>query len=159
MSEGSIATAREAVDTALAVLRAESGLVSGQELIDQLMFLKMATRQCEHDALHTIARLDREGEFAERGVRPAPAVADLLRCRESESRRLVAVAGSVFPTSLHGEPLEPRLPATAMALGGWEIDQAHAEVIERVLGSDAAGRLDPETWAGAETQLADWARI
>jgi len=28
-----------------------------------------------------------------------------------------------------------------------------------VLGSDAAGRLDPETWAGAETQLADWARI
>src|SRR5882672_701525 len=139
MSESSMATARLAVDAALAVLRAESGSVTGQELIDQLKFLKMVIRQCEHDALHTIARLDREGEFAERGVRAAPAVADLLRCRESESRRLVAVAGSVFPTSLHGEPLEPRLPATAMALGGWEIDQAHAEVIrseERRVGKE-----------------------
>jgi len=159
MSESSIAAARLAVDTAMAVLRAESGSVGGQELIDQLKFLKTVIRQAEHDALHTIARLDREGEFAERGVRPAPAVADLLRCRESESRRLVAVAASVFPTSLHGEPLEPRLPATAMALGGWEIDQAHAEVIERVLGSDPARRLDPGRWASAEVQLADWARI
>src|SRR5882672_833285 len=159
MSESSIATARQAVNTALAVLRAESSSVTGQELIDQLKFLKTATRQCEHDALRTIARLDREGEFAERGVRPAPAVADLLRCRETEARRLVAVAASVFPTSLHGQPLQPKLPGTAMALGGWEIDQAHAEVIERVLRSDAAGRLDPRLWANVEIQLADLARI
>ena len=26
----------------------------------------------------------------------------------------------------------------------------------RVLGSDAAGRLDPQRWAGAEAQLAAW---
>jgi len=44
---------------------------------------------------------------------------------------MVAVAASVFPTSLAGVPLEPRLPATATVLGGWEIDRAHAEVIER----------------------------
>jgi len=110
MSESSIATARQAVDTALAVLRAESGLVSGQELIDQLKFLKMAARQCEHDALHTIARLDREGEFAERGVRAAPAVADLLRCTPSESRRLVAVAASVFPPRCTASRWNPNCP-------------------------------------------------
>jgi len=159
MSESSIATARQAVNTAMAVLRAASSSVTGQELIDQLKFLKTVSRQAEHDVLHTIARLDREGEFAERGVRPAPAVADLLRCRETEARRLVAVAASVFPTSLHGQPLPPKLPGTAMALGGWEIDQAHAEVIERVLRSDAAGRLDPRLWANVEIQLADLARI
>jgi len=159
MSESSIREARQAVNTAMATLRAESSSVTGQELIDQLQFLKTVIRQAEHDSLHTVARLDREGEFAERGVRPAPAVADLLRCRETEARRLVAVAASVFPTSLRGEPLEPRLPATAMALGGWEIDQAHAEVIERVLRSDAAARLDPRLWANVETQLADLARI
>ena len=72
---------------------------------------------------------------------------------------MVAVAESVFPTSLHGQKLEPVLPATATALGGWEIDQAHAEVIERALRTDAARRLDPDTWAEVEVQLADWARL
>nr|MBA2322579.1 DUF222 domain-containing protein [Pseudonocardiales bacterium] len=75
------------------------------------------------------------------------------------ARRLVATATAVFPTSLSGRPLEPKLAATAMALGGYEIDQAHAEVIERVLSSDAARRIGPEYWAGAEAQLADWARV
>jgi 5-methylcytosine-specific restriction protein A len=65
----------------------------------------------------------------------------------------------VFPTSLHGEALEPRLPATATALGGWEIGRAHGEVIERALSTDAAGRLTPEEWSGVEVQLADWARL
>jgi 5-methylcytosine-specific restriction protein A len=120
--------------------------------------LKSAARQVEHDMLHTIAQLDADGVFPERGMRTSTAVADLLRCTSAEARRLVATAGSVFPTSLAGEPLEPRLPATATALGGWEIDRTHAEVIERLLSSDAAQRLDPETWAGVEAQLADAAR-
>jgi len=47
------------------------------------------------DALHTLARLDRGGWFAERGA-CAPAVADFVRCTRVESRRLVAVAASVF---------------------------------------------------------------
>jgi len=38
MSESSIAAARQAVNTALALLRAESSSVTGQELIDQLKF-------------------------------------------------------------------------------------------------------------------------
>jgi hypothetical protein len=50
------------------------------------------------------------------------------------------------------------LPATATTLGGWEIDRAHAEVIEHLLSSDAAQRLDQETWSGVEALLADAAR-
>jgi len=159
MSRSSIAIADQAVFAALAASRAASASAAGQVLIDRLLFLKSVVRQAEHDALHAIAQLDSDGEFVERGVRPAAGVADLLRCTPVESRRIVAVAASVFPTSLAGVPLEPRLPATAMALGGWEIDRAHAEVIERALSSDAAGRLDPEVWTSVEATLADYARL
>ncbi|MDQ2708819.1 MAG: 13E12 repeat family protein [Actinomycetota bacterium] len=64
----------------------------------------------------------------------------------------------MFPTSLAGEPLEPRLPTTA-ALSGYQIDTAHADVIERALSSDAARRIGPDYWGGAEAQLADWAHL
>jgi len=146
------------VNAALAQFRVATSSASEQDLIDKLLFLKSVVRQAEYEALHTIAQLDSDGVFVERGMRTAPAVADLLRCTRVEARRLVATAASVFPTSLAGEALEPRLPATATALGGWEIDRAHAEVIERLLSSDAARRLDPETWSGVETLLADAAR-
>ncbi|HEX4251201.1 MAG TPA: DUF222 domain-containing protein [Pseudonocardia sp.] len=159
MSESSIATARQAVLSALDALDAVSGSIGGQDLIDQLPFLNLVKRRAEHTALHAVARLDCEGEFTDRGVRPALAVADLMRCTLAESRRMVALAWSIFPTSLQGAALEPRLPAPATALGGWEIGQAHGEVIERVFGTDAAGRLAPEVWAGLGVQLADWARL
>jgi 5-methylcytosine-specific restriction protein A len=71
---------------------------------------------------------------------------------------MVAVARAVFPTSLGGVALEPRLPATAMALAGWEIDQAHAEVIEHALRKGAAERISPEHWSSLEEQLAGLAR-
>jgi 5-methylcytosine-specific restriction protein A len=159
MSECSIAYAEQAVFAALAQSRVVSSSASGQELIDRLKFLKSVARQAEHDMLYTVAQLDGRGEFTDRGVRTPAAVADLLRCTSVEARRLVAAATSVFPTSLSGELLEPRLPATATALGGWEIDRAHAEVIQRALDSDAAGRLEPAVWSEVETMLADLARL
>src|SRR5882757_9172878 len=157
MSESSIASGDQAVFSALAQSRVASGSASGQELIDRLTFLKSVIRQAEHDMLHTVAQLDGRGEFTDRGIHTASAVADLLRCTAVQGRRMVAVAAGVFPTSLTGEPLAPRLPATA--LDGWEIDRAHAEVIERALSSDAAQRLDPGTWTGVESTLADLARL
>jgi len=140
------------------LLRAELSMAGGQDLVDNVKFLKSVSRQVDHDSLRSIARLDREGVFAEHGVYPAPAVADLLRCGRGEPRRLVALAASVFPTGLDGQRLEPKLPVTATVLAGWEIDQAHAEVIERELNTGAARRLDPGRWSAAEAQLADWAR-
>jgi Domain of unknown function (DUF222)/HNH endonuclease len=131
MSESWIATEHRAANAALAQFRVATGSASDQDLIDHLLFLKSLSRQIEHDALRTIAQLDSDGVFVERGMRTAPAVADLLRCTPLEARRLVATAASVFPTSLAGEALAARLPATATAtaLGGWEIDRAHADLI------------------------------
>jgi 5-methylcytosine-specific restriction protein A len=91
------------------------------------LFLRSVVRRAEHELAELTAQMEGNGEFAELGVRPASAVADMLRCKESEARRMVAVGRAVFPTTLGGLPLEPRLPATAMALAGWEIGQAHAE--------------------------------
>jgi 5-methylcytosine-specific restriction protein A len=130
----------------------------GQSFIDGLPFYQMVVRRAQHRTLRLIARAERHGEFTERGFRPAPAVADIVRCRLAEARRMVAVASSIFPTTLDGQPLQPELPATAAALASFEIDQAHAEVIERALHSEAARRIPPEQWASAEVQLAEWAR-
>jgi 5-methylcytosine-specific restriction protein A len=119
----------------------------------------MVRRQCDFDSLELIAGLDQDGEFAGRGVRAADAVCDLLGVGRRDAGRMVAVALSVFPTrTLLGEVLEPRLPATAMALGALEIDLAHAEVIESVLNTDAAGRISVQQWVAAEVLFADWAR-
>lgn len=159
MFERPISDFREATTTALAELRAESGGLTGQDLIDELKFLKSLERQVQYESLRTIARLVNEGEFEKRAVRPAAAVADLLRTTAAEARRLVATATAVLPASLLGEQLEPKLPATATALGGYEIDQAHAAVIDRALSTSAAERIGPERWTGVEVQLADWARI
>jgi 5-methylcytosine-specific restriction protein A len=158
MSGDLIVEAQEAVFSAMAALRAIARSGDGESKFDGLRFHAMLQRQSAYDSLALLADVDRQGGFAERGVRPADAVADILRCRLAEGRRMVSVARSVFPTTLDGQPLEPEFPATAAALAGFEIDQAHAEVIERALHSDAARRIPPEQWAGAETQLAELAR-
>ena len=158
MSENWIVTEGRAVNAVLAQFRVVARSASDQDLIDKLVFLKSVVRRAEYGVLRTIAQLVSDGVFLERGMRTAPAVADLLRCTRAEARRLVGAAASVVPTSLAGEALEPRLPATATALGGWEIDRAHAEVIDHLLSSDAARRLDQETWSGVEALLADAAR-
>jgi 5-methylcytosine-specific restriction protein A len=149
---------RSAVTAALAELRASTAGLSGQELIDQLVFLQSALRQVRHDSLHVVARLTNEGEFEARAVRPAAGVADLLRIAPAEARRMVSTARAVFPTGLGGEPLEPKLPATATALAGYEIDTEHALVIDRALSSSAARRIGLERCIGVEAQLAGWAR-
>ena len=158
MSASSLPPSRESVNAGLAVMRVKVRMAARQARVDQLLYLKMLARQVEHDTVALVAQMDDEGDFAEYGVRPAPAIADMLRIRESEARRIVAVARAVFPTTLAGVPLEPRLPATAMALAGWEIDQAHAAVIEHALGGGQARRISPEQWIVLEEQLAELAR-
>ena len=158
MSESCLPPSRESVDAGLAVMRVGVRSVSRQARADQLSYLKTLSRKVEHDRVALVAQMDDAGDFVEYGVRAASAIADMLRIRESEARRVVAVARAVFPTALGGLPVEPRLPATAMALAGWEIDQAHAEVIEKALRSGEAERISPEQWAALEEQLAGLAR-
>jgi Domain of unknown function (DUF222) len=158
-AESSVVVARRVVMDAMAALRALEFCGDGDSRIDGLKYLRVLRRQVEYDSLVLLAGLDREGAFVERGMRPPAAVSDLLGLSQRDGRRWVAVASSVFPTtSLVGEVLEPRLPATAMALGAFEIERAHADVIESALASDAARRISVEQWVGAEVLFADWAR-
>ena len=103
------------METSTVLYAAELG-GSGQERIEGIKFQRRMRRKSEYQTLALIAGLERDGEFSAKGVRPAEAVADLERCRPAEARRKVAVAEAVFPISLDGQPLEPRLPATALAL-------------------------------------------
>lgn len=150
--------AREVTDL-VAKFRARLATADGDAQIEGLKVLEQLRRELAHDTLATIARLDRSGEFDQRGVTAQAAVADLFGCHPAKARRQVAVARSVFPTTLDGQPVEPRLPATAAALGRYVIDSAHADVIERLLDSPTARRLRPDTWTGVETQLAEWAAL
>ena len=69
-------------------------------------------------------------------------------------------AEQVVPRAgLDGSPLPARLPATAEVFAQGRTGLRHVEVIARVLGSKAAGRLRREVWAGAEAQLAGKADV
>jgi uncharacterized protein DUF222 len=122
MSSSEVLAARDEVIAALSRLRAAEASVGGQTLVDGLKFDQLVGRRLRYGTAGKVARLDREGQFAALGVRPAAAVADLLRIHPREARRLVAMAVAVFPTALDGRPLEPTLPATAAALATGEID-------------------------------------
>lgn len=143
----------------MARLRDVEKTLSDQALIDSILFHDRLQRQSKQDVLRSIARLDSEGAFIERGVRAKLAVADMLGVKPSEAHRLVRLAGNVFPAvTLTGQPVAPRLLATAAALAEHSIDQAHGLVIDTALKSSAARRLDPGVWGGAETTLAEWAQ-
>jgi hypothetical protein len=70
------------------------------------------------------------------------------------AKKLVGLAGAMFPTSLAGPP---KLAVTAAALGAYTIGQEHAEVIDAAMATKPAERLDPAVWATVEKQLAEWA--
>jgi 5-methylcytosine-specific restriction protein A len=159
MSRSEVLAAQHDVIAALSRLRALLASADGQTRIDGLNFDQLMGRQLRYDSVGKIARLDREGEFTARGVRAVSAVADLLRIHPRDARKLVALGSAVFPTTLDGQSVEPKLPATAAALATGQIDTAHAEVIEHALSTEAAGRIDPPRWAAAEAQLAEWARL
>ena len=107
MSEGSVVAVRAVMDS-MAALRALERFGDAGCRIDGLKTRRMVRRQCDYDSLELIAGLDQDGEFADRGVRAADAVGDLLGVSRRDAQRMVAVASSVFPTrTLLGEVLEP----------------------------------------------------
>ena len=97
--------------------------------------------------------------FAERGYKSATrALSDLLGWEHFEAHRRVSAAEQVAPRiGLDGSVLPARLPATAAVFAAGRTSLRHVEVIARLLGSQPAGRLSPQQWADAETQLAGWA--
>ena len=126
------------------------------DLLAALTVAEGASRRLDRITVAAIATLHRRGAFAERGYRnPVTALADLLGCDRTHARRRVLAAEQVHPrTGLDGQPLPPRLPATAALFTSGAIGIRHVETITRVLGLPAAQRLDPDTRAAAEEHLA-----
>jgi 5-methylcytosine-specific restriction protein A len=155
------ATARAAgrlADHALA-LAAAVGSATDDELVAVLPAVEVVTRRLDRLVVETVATLQRRGVFGERGYRSAAgALADLTGWDRFEARRRVVAAEEVCPrVGLDGAVLPPRRPATAAAFEGGGIGLRHVEVIAKVLGSAAAGRLAPEVVAEAELVLAEHA--
>jgi hypothetical protein len=144
---------------AVAALRAAAGPgASAAELLGVLTIGEGVRRGLDQAGVAALADLERRGTFAERGYRSsAAALGDLLGWDRGEARRHLSAAEHVGPrVGLDGAVLPARLPATATAFAAGAASLRHVEVVARVLGSDAAGRLDPQRWAGAEQQLAAW---
>ncbi len=161
MSGASLATAHRLLLQAVDALGEAAGLGSDAELVSVLTLCEGVTRRLDRVTVDALAVLERRGVFAERGYRSASAaLSDLLGWERFEARRRVVVAEQVTQrVGLDGAPLPARLPATATVFAAGATSLRHVETIARVLGSDAAGRLSPQQWAGAEEQLAAKAEL
>ncbi|MFB9744465.1 DUF222 domain-containing protein [Pseudonocardia sulfidoxydans] len=156
-TDDTVATARADLAAALAGLRAAGGQgATESDLVALLVVAEETRRALDRIVVDTTAALQRRGTFAERGYRsPTGALSDLLGWERFEARRRVVAAESVCETvGLGGEVLPARMPSTAMVFADGTASLRHVDVIARVLNSAVAARLDPETWAGAEVQLA-----
>ncbi len=129
--------------------------------IESLTVCESVNRRLEFLHVSVVGDLLRDGEFTARGYRsPAHALSDLLGCDTFAARRRVRVAGDVCPRStLDGQALPARLPATRAEFAAGEVGLRHVEVIAEALRTPAARRLDPGVWAGAEEKLAEQARL
>jgi hypothetical protein len=143
-------------------LRAVAGSsAADDDLLSVLTLCEGVTRQVDRAAVDAVAALERRGVFASRGYRnPTSALADLLGWERFEARRRVTAAEQVCPrVGLDGAVLPARLPATAAAFSTGAAGLRHVEAIATVLGSASAGRLSPQVWAAAETELAAKAAV
>ena len=144
MSDGGFAKAERLLDSAFAALRQAAARATDTDLVDGLRISARIENQAQRFAVDTVAALTQRGVFARHGQRPEYAVADLLGVEHGEARRVVAAAEHARPrVDLQGQPLPPRLPATAAALDAGTAGLRHVEVITRLLDGPAARRLDP----------------
>ena len=159
MSDTPLHLASRLFAQAVEALRVAAGpAASDTDLLAVLTVGEGARRSLDQVSVTALAGLERRGTFGERGYRSsAAALTDLLGVDRADARRYLGAAEHVGPrVGLEGTPLPPRLPATAAVFEGGGASVRHVEVVACVLGSDAAGRLDPQRWAGAEAQLAAW---
>jgi hypothetical protein len=144
---------------AVAALRVVAGSAASEaDLLGVLTVGEGVRRALDQAGVAALADLERRGTFSARGYRSsAAALGDLLGWDRAEATRHLTAAEQVRPRiGLDGTPLPPRLPVTAATFEAGQASLRHVEIVARVLGSDAAVRLDPQRWAGAEAQLAAW---
>lgn len=156
MTDTALAAADRLLAQAFDALDAIAGAGGDDDLIAVLARCESVARRADRVTVSVVADLERRGTFAERGYRSsAAALADLLGWERFEARRLTVAAEQATPrVGLDGEVLPARLPATAAVFAAGGLSLRHVDAIARVLGTDAAGRLDAEVWAGEEDKLA-----
>ena len=97
-------------------------------------------------------------EVSELGGAPHRVLADWLRITPAEARRRATMAEPLAPrTSLAGEPLPPRQPATAARWRAGDLDAEHVRVIQRFL-AELPCAVTPAEREWAEGVLAGHAR-
>ena len=115
MTESPLAAAQRLFVQAVDVLRGVAEAGSADERVSVLRLCEGVARQLDQVTVATVAGLDREGVFAERGYKsPTRALSDLLGWEHFEAHRRVSAAEQVAPrAALDGSVLPARLPATA----------------------------------------------
>jgi len=124
---------RALVDAIDALAAASDSAAHPEEVLSVLTIAEGLTRRLDHLSVTRIADLDRRGVFADRGYRsPAAALTDLLGWERGAAGRRVRVGEQVSPRiGLDGQPLPPRLPATAQVFAAGATSLRHVETITR----------------------------
>ena len=156
MTAPRVSTAHERLIVAVEGLRAAAGGADDEAQLSVLIACEAVRRRLDHLSVGLLAELERRDAFGTRGYSSsASALADLLGWERFEARRHATAAQNVVGTTgLDGTPVSARLPATAEMFDAGQAGLRHVEVIAKVLGSRAAGRLAPQVWAAAEAELA-----
>src|SRR5882724_8519248 len=139
MSERSFATAATELVVAMSV--ACDPTTEESEAIAPLREYGETSRRLEYQSIRLISALDRRGTFLDLGYRRiADAIADLLGWDRAVAHRRARVAADVISQSApHGQPLPPKLAATAAAFETAKAHLARVEVIATALHSGPAG--------------------
>jgi Domain of unknown function (DUF222) len=127
------------------------------ELLRMLERLEKVARRLPVPGHGLINQLVQQATPAELGGKLSHVLADRLRISRGEASRRVAEAADLGPRrSLTGEPLVPRLAATAAVQRDGQIGASHVAVIRRFL-DELPCWVDAETRESAEADLANLA--
>ncbi|MEJ2859935.1 HNH endonuclease signature motif containing protein [Actinomycetospora flava] len=129
-----------------------------RDALERARLGEIARRRKGYRRLEQVAELDR-GQVAElSGDRSTSRLLEALwRIPAAEAKRLVGEARDLCPrSSLPGEPLPPRLPATATVAAAGEVGPAHIAIIRTTMRRlDRVDDLPVDDWTAAERTLAD----
>ena len=115
VTETPLAAAQRLFAQATEALRGVAAAGSAEERVSVLRLCETVARQLDYIAVATVAGLDRDGVFTDKGYRsPTQALSDLVGWERFEAHRRTTAAGQVVArVGLDGSVLPARLAATA----------------------------------------------
>jgi 5-methylcytosine-specific restriction protein A len=149
MTDSPLAQAARLIEQAAALLD------SSTDPLAALLVAEGGSRLMDRAKVSQIAAIDRDGSLTAKGYKTTLAgVKDLLGWDHDIAHRHVKVAQHVGPrTTLDGAPLEPVLPATAVAFAAGATTMRHVEVIAGLMNSRPASRISLADRVAIEASL------